>query len=343
MKHYALADKGRENGIVAQIAGGDEPVNAGLYRAYADNLAKAVGRVYAEGGPEADRFRANLRRFAAYKAFHATQQVRQRVAESGDIESGKKTLHAFNRWQAAEYNTAVARCRTAEQWNRFSQDGSVRLFPNIKWIPSRSVTPRELHMGFWNRVWAKDDPFWNENQPGNLWNCKCDWEETDEPPTDGNPKAAVKHDGLEGNPAKTGEIFTDNASYIRKAPQAVEHEALKLTRTDNYEWAKEHLKGTEVENEDSGLKIVMSGRGIKEYLSQNHDDYYVKNETIRRMPQVLKNAQYCGKTSHKGRTSEVFKITINGKTNYLIANWQKDGKLYFYSISESEKVEGDKK
>lgn len=218
MKHYALADKGREKGIVAQIMGGDEPVNAGLYRAYAENLRKAVGMVYAEGGPEADRFKANLSRFAAYKAWHATRQVREKVREAdGDTEAGTKVLHAFNRWQAAEYNTAVARCRTAKQWDAFAQDDNMRLFPNIRWLTSRSATPRELHAAFWNRVWPKDDPFWDHNQPGNLWNCKCDWDETDDPPTDGNPKAAVKHDGLEGNPAKTGEIFSDNASYIRKA------------------------------------------------------------------------------------------------------------------------------
>lgn len=338
MKHYALADKGRENGIVAQIAVGDEPVNTRLYRVYAENLRKAVGRVYAEGGPEADRYKANLSRFAAYKAWHATQQVRERVREAdGDTEAGTKVLHAFNRWQAAEYNTAVARCRTAKQWDGFAQDDNMRLFPNLRWLPSRSATPRELHAAFWNRVWAKDDPFWNHNQPGNLWNCKCDWEETDDPPTDGNPKATVKHDGLEGNPAKTGEIFTDNASYIRKAPQAVEHEALKLTRTDNYDWAKEHLKGKEVENEDSGLKIAMSGRGIKEYLNQNHDDYYVKNEMIRRMPQALKQAKFMGYSDHKGRVSLIFKILLNKRTNYLIVH-DYSGKLYFHGITESDNV-----
>ena len=61
----------------------------------------------------------------------------------------------------------------------------------------------------------KNDPFWSYNQPGNLWNCKCDWEETDEATTDGNPSAHIRHNGLEGNPAITGEIFTDNSAYIK--------------------------------------------------------------------------------------------------------------------------------
>ena len=241
---------------MTKIAGGDEPVNAELYRAYSENLRRAVGKVYAGDKPEADRFKANLSRFAAYKAWHATQQVRDRVREAdGDIEPGTQTLHAFNRWQAAEYNTAVARCRTAKQWDAFSQDDSTRLFPNIRWIPSRSATPRELHQRFWNRVWPKDDPFWDHNQPGNLWNCKCDWEETDDPPTDGNPTSPIRHDGLEGNPAKTGQVFTDNASYIRKAPKITldfgtgqQFPALqRLIDTDTAKWRLDYY------SDDGGL------------------------------------------------------------------------------------------
>ena len=82
---------------------------------------------------------------------------------------------------------AVARTRTAKQYHDFTSDPiSNELYPNIKWLPSRSASPREAHRVFWNRVWAKNDPFWNSNTPGSLWNCKCDWEETDEPVTDKN-------------------------------------------------------------------------------------------------------------------------------------------------------------
>lgn len=87
--------------------------------------------------------------------------------------------------------------------------------PNIKWLPSRSVNRREEHEQFYNRIWPKDDPFWDHNQPGNLWNCKCDWQQTDEPPTDNNPTSRIQHKGLDGNPAKTGQIFSDNASYTK--------------------------------------------------------------------------------------------------------------------------------
>lgn len=125
-------------------------------------------------------------------------------------------LHTFNRYQDAERSTATARARTAKQFEEFLQPDNVRLFPNLKWLPSRSADPRVSHTAFYNRVWAKDDPFWNTNAPGTEWNCKCDVEETDEPLTDNTavPQPAVPA-GLEGNPAQTGEVFTDQASYIR--------------------------------------------------------------------------------------------------------------------------------
>ena len=74
-------------------------------------------------------------------------------------------------------------------------------------------------MPFYNRVWPKDDPFWTYNQPGTLWNCKCDWEQTDEEPTDGNPDRRIVKPGLDQNPATSGQIFTDTAAYIKKAPK----------------------------------------------------------------------------------------------------------------------------
>lgn len=107
---------------------------------------------------------------------------------------------------------------------------------SVSELPSRSVQLREQHIAFYNRVWAKDDPFWDDNQPGNLWNCKCDWQQVDDPVTDGNPQTAIRHQGLDGNPAKTGQIFTDNSSYVKKAPEGTE---LSCRKTNRNETAKQ--------------------------------------------------------------------------------------------------------
>lgn len=176
-------------------------------------------------------------------------------------------FHKYNRYQAAEYNTAVARARTGKQWQQFDNPENRRLFPCIKWLPSRSATPREEHMPFYNRIWPKDDPFWSYNQPGTLWNCKCDWEQTDEDPTDGNPSAKIVKPGLDQNPATSGQIFTDTAPYVKgtrgEAKSIVEdffrpiaeHRKEFLTYRDNpdyrdvqFSWDNGGLKATHKEH-----------------------------------------------------------------------------------------------
>ncbi|MGI6341350.1 MAG: hypothetical protein ACOXZ9_00010 [Bacteroidales bacterium] len=38
------------------------------------------------------------------------------------------------------------------------QPERVQMFPNLRWLPSRSADPRVSHTVFYNRVWAKNDP-----------------------------------------------------------------------------------------------------------------------------------------------------------------------------------------
>lgn len=303
-----MAKKEAEQALLEEIAASDDPINATLYEQYSRNLRKAVDGVFAEdnSGGLSDRLRANVSRFAAYKAYHATGEIRKEIGKNGNIDAGRKELHAFNRYQAAEYNTTVSRCRTAKQFQEFSQPDNVRLFPNIKWLPSRSATPREQHILFYNRVWAKNDSFWNTNQPGNLWNCKCDWEETDEPVTDGNPTTPIRHDGLEKNPAITGEVFTDEASYIKNAIEDTEFSCrdanLKLTAKLGKQIAKERSVTKEIDGnvyEFSFKDFVYRHDGKKDKAQIcrhfagsmfGNENYWLKNEILLSPQRYLDNA-----------------------------------------------------
>ena len=342
--------------VIADVRDGKAgTIHPELYRAYSENLKKGVSGVFSpstHGDMDLDmqlQFEANVARFAAYKAFHATQQLQRQLADANGVartpeefdRMARAVLNTFNRYQAAEYNTAVARARTAKQWTDFSQPDNMFLFPNIIWIPSRSANPREEHMPFYDRVWAKDDPFWNSNQPGNLWNCKCDWEETDDPVTDGNPEGLKPAKGLEGNPAKTGQIFTDQCTYVKKAEKGAEHAVLKTMWKDNFNWALKNIRGKHFKNPGIEEEIYISRRGIKEFLNQNHDDYLAKNEMIRHIEQILITAEYMGETLYGGRVSEIFRIQLCGEDNYIIANYNDEGELILYSITTSPKVLSD--
>jgi hypothetical protein len=170
------------------------------------------------------RLQANVSRFAAYKAYRVTQTIERQRADFDGVErsgeayrtAAKAVINAYNRYQVTEFNTIQSRTRTAKQWTDFTSDPeNNELFPNMEWLPSRSANPREQHIPFYGLVLPKSDPFWQQNQPGNLWNCKCDWEPTDKPVTTGKRPEVLPARGLEGNPAETGEIFSDNASYFQ--------------------------------------------------------------------------------------------------------------------------------
>ncbi len=356
---YTLTSKEKEQAIVDEIVGGTAPINATLYQSYADNLRRAVNRVFAEddGSGLSDRLRANTSRFAAYKAYHATRLVREEAA-TGDA---RRVLHTFNRYQAAEYNTTVNRCRTAKQWGEFADPDHMRLFPNLRWLPSRSATPREEHIKFYNRVWAKTDPFWQQNQPGNLWNCKCDWEETDDPCTDGNPTTPVRSNGLDGNPALTGQVFTDKHAYFAEAGEnrkerdrvemACENAAHKAIKSKT----KQHplLQQTyECEIEGKTQSVHFADWGISETaysMLGKKDLYWLKNEVLSNPERYFKTAKYVSSaevdlTHNKGkvlRLKKKFKqyyyseITLSNNTKaFLNIILHEDGYYYLYTISK---------
>lgn len=68
---------------------------------------------------------------------------------------------------------------------------------------------------FWGTVRPVDDPFWDEHKPGDRWNCKCELQQSDSdvtaaPLSDGKSDPAR---GLESNPAKTEELFSQKHPY----------------------------------------------------------------------------------------------------------------------------------
>lgn len=348
---YALATKSREDDLINTVVGDDRPVTPDLYRHYADNLRRAVRSVPVDDDLAA-QWQANVSRFAAYKAYHATQRIRGAVKENGDFDAGRAVLHAYNRYQAAEYNTAVARARTGQQWRQFDTDDNRRLFPNIQWLPSRSATPREAHMPFYNRVWAKDDPFWLHNQPGTLWNCKCDWQQTDDPVTDGNPTKTIATPGLDQNPATSGQIFTDTAGYIKKAPKGAESACRSISR-DYAKLLAGKNNGITCMVGKAKHTVDFSDKKINNHFAKDlfdKDVYWMKNEILADPQRYFDQSEIAGfkvsDTTHntnretlrlKAKTDffYYYKVVMpDGKPLYLhVGHYKESDLLYLYSAS----------
>ncbi|MEG1686090.1 MAG: hypothetical protein RR319_09155, partial [Bacteroides sp.] len=107
--------------------------------------------------------------------------------------------------------------------------------------------------------------------------------------------------------------------------------------------AKSTLVGTEVWNDSLNANIVFSTKGIKEYLNQPHKYYSAKNEMLLNMKEVISNSKYKKWSKyHKDNVeilkSHVFQTKIAGKDSWIIIRENKDGKFYFYSISDNKNV-----
>lgn len=190
-----------------------------VLESYYSNLAKTISN----NDPEkAKLLHNNIAQFSATKSNHLTKQIEMakydnkgNILSKADFDArAKQVVNAHKRYQVAEYNTSVHRNRIIKQWQQF--EGERELYPNIQWIRTRSANPRDLHLGYAGKVWAMDDPFWQSNQPGCLWNCKCSWKTTRANVTDNTEVKIVNPSpGLEGNPYYTNEIFTRSHPYYK--------------------------------------------------------------------------------------------------------------------------------
>ena len=134
------------------------------------------------------RFAQNMGKFAAFKGWRLAEAL-GRIRGDRDYQTKAQTLaDRFAAYQVTEFNTAAARARTARQMGQFAKDADI--LPNIEWLPTASISPRDEHQRLTGLVLPQDHPFWRANQPGNLYGCKCDWTATDKPATQERPWVA---------------------------------------------------------------------------------------------------------------------------------------------------------
>jgi hypothetical protein len=286
----------------------------GLAMEYGGNLRRAVAMVY--GDEDSDvrrRLTANVTKFGVYKAYHVDGAI-GRIQASGvdekerNLQAGAALALAKLR-QRTEYNTTVARTRTARQWDHFMGKEQAEAYPNIRWLPSMSATPREEHRVFWGLTLSKDDPFWQQNQPGNLWNCKCDWEETSREASPNAPTTQVKaHVGLNGNPGVTGEVFSGEASYFQDVPSAKHFELYKAAGNIFYgnlnRVCKDRLSDKRVKVREDLPEVAFNARGIGHLVHdcfQSFDASWSRREALPYLDEYIKKGKLVAFEENKKR------------------------------------------
>ena len=218
---------------VVDVEGGIEP---NLYQetrrifseAVADGWVKASDRdVPTPDQAFRDAFLHSADVFSAFRVHRMQQDIAAQMIDSnGNVKPFRKFVkdvspyieHRNRQWLQTEYNTAILRAQNAAEWQQFMAEKDV--FPNLEWIPSTSPNPGEDHRVFWGTVRPVDDPFWNVHKPGDRWNCKCELRQTEKAVTPVPTSRAKALDnaakGLESNPAKDKEVFSDKHPYYPK-------------------------------------------------------------------------------------------------------------------------------
>lgn len=193
--------------------------------AAADGIAQAVS-----DGVEVDEafikaLKSNNDVFSAFRTHKMQNDIAaQLLTSDGKLKPFSKFVkdvspyidHKNRLWLQTEYNTAVLRAHQAAAWQQFESEKDV--YPNLKWIESTSPDPGADHKVFWNTVRPVNDPFWDVHRPGDRWNCKCSLEQSDDPvtPVPDSTSKDKPSPGLENNPAKDKQLFSDKHPYFPK-------------------------------------------------------------------------------------------------------------------------------
>ncbi len=100
------------------------------------------------------------------------------------------------------------------------------------------------------------------------------------------------------------------------------------------------FKGVVVENK---VDIQITSKSIKEFLNQPHKDYFIKNEQVKHLDKLIKNAEYLTRIVDKHGNpnipySHIFEVVFNGEKSWLIAREDLSGTVVFHGISDTNPI-----
>lgn len=304
---FSLSDKIRDR-ILERLRGKDfdveKDIDPDLFAHTFDSLSQGVEKGFGKvkhNTPDAvflNELRHNCMVFAAFKTHRQQNELHALLFDEYGKQKGfdrfrkdtEEVLQDYNvNWLRTEYDTAVRRARFAADFRGYVANKD--LYPNLEWLPSVSVNPREAHKIFYGTIRPVDDPFWNTNFPGNLWNCKCRVKSTDAPVNvKGKEEPVPPAPGLDKNPGITEEVFTGSHPYIKdagkEAQEAVENFLNKnILNTVGNE--KTTRKVTAIENEirmnknhETGIVVDKNGKVIVDKRGEAFQVQFTDSECL---------------------------------------------------------------
>ncbi len=276
-----------------------------------------------------NQLRSSAGVFSVFKAHHNTKAITALlVGKDGSLvdfntfktEALKVSNKHLKSWLRTEYNTAVRRATVGANFQQYLEDQD--LYPNLRWRPSRSETPRNSHERFYGLVLPVNDPFWVDNFPGNLWNCKCGFEQTTaEAGTVPKGENTIPN-GLDGNPAFTGDIISKSHPYFKGVEDTDSKQLLKvLSKAKDKEltiWNQSNIDqrlGKTIESTVVQTKSITLLRGDVKTLFKKVTDPFLKSY-VTVLEKDLVNWEYLGYSNVIEGKHNNIKLFTYYKTKY---------------------------
>ena len=228
--------------------------------------------------------------FSAFKNHHQTAELIDALTDNkGNVRSFNDfKKHAMGvskkyneRWLQAEYNVALKSSRSAASWKEFER--TKHIYPNLEYMPSRSVERRISHEKYYGTVLPIDHPFWDTALPPNGWGCDC-WVRRSRKQASTEDITPIKPiPGIVGNAGKIGQLFDAKHSFVKNttatAKKSIKEQLESLERATirktSLKKAKE-FQGKKVNHDFIKNPISFTRKGIEHFISQPHK-YYNEN------------------------------------------------------------------
>jgi hypothetical protein len=294
--------------------------------------------------------------FSAFKKHDMMKElVKQLRDDKGNLKSfsefrsGAKELVGTykDRYLQTEYDTAVRSSRMAAQWQSFQR--TKRLYPNLKYVISRSAVKREDHLALVGTILPIDHPFWITHFPPNGYGCKCSARQTDEKPTE-EPAGVEINDAFAFNPGIEGKVFDVEKHPYAQLPQKEYKTAAHEARGAYYHYEKKVQEKQWMEDVAGKQKVKVER--LQKPVEFNHSSFeknmrldngvWDRLNLLNNIKEVLQDADYLYEEEPKKPKQHVakyhvMKYTKNEKAVIIYLEERKNGQTVLYSLHPQKK------
>lgn len=253
-------------------------------------------------------------------------------------------------WLRVEYDAVVASARAAKLYQEALE--LKHIYPNLKYMPSVSATPRDTHRKFYGLVRPVDDPVWLSILPPSDWGCKCWFQQSDEEVTPLPSDFMPPKGPFANNPAVSGELFSQDHPYFQAKginDPLVDKEIKKTFRKYTEKRFKSQPPFSVIHDD---LTIKMSNNNLSEafdkaYRQDTYWDILQILQSNKAIDDLVKSSSYVDTKLSKYDITDpkfnpilehfkYYQVDISGKKHYLnLKKLKNDENYYLYCITEA--------